>query len=307
MSADHTAIVSSRAEDRRRLRLAILITAGILVAELLGAWWSGSLALLADAGHMFSDVVALAVSLFALWFSCRPAPSGKTYGYYRMEILCALGNGLLLILVALWVFVEGWQRMLRPPEIRTGPMVWVAVVGLLANLVAVGLLRSRARTSLNIRAALAHVLGDTLSSLGVILGGVAMALTGWYRIDPLLSMLIAVVILLGAWRLLREAVDVLLEATPGGLDPVQVAASMADVHGVGEVHDLHIWSITSGMPALSGHVVAAAGAEVRQDDLLNSMKKMLFDRYRIEHTTLQIESPEYEELGHVHEMRPERG
>lgn len=289
-----------RADDRRRLRLAVVITAGILLAELLGGWWSGSLALLADAGHMFSDLGALAISWFALWFSERPAPSSKSFGYYRMEILCALANGLLLVVLALVVFAAGWSRLQSPPEVRTTAMIWVAVLGLSANLVAVAVLRPSARHSLNVRSALAHLIGDTLSSLGVIAGGVTMAFTGWYRVDPVLSMLIAVVILVNAWRLIREAVDVLLEATPGGLDAERVARSMAEVPGVHQVHDLHIWSITSGMPALSGHVVATDEPGLSQDQLLNRVKQMLLERYHIEHTTLQVESPAYEEVGHVH-------
>jgi cobalt-zinc-cadmium efflux system protein len=282
------------------LRLAAIITACILLAELLGGWWSGSLALLADAGHMFSDLVALAISWFALWFSDRPAPSSKSFGYYRMEILSALANGLLLVVLALVVFAEGWKRLRSPPEVHTTAMIWVAVLGLSANLVAVAVLRAGARHSLNVRSALAHLVGDTLSSLGVIAGGVTMAVTGWYLVDPLLSMFIALVILVGAWRLLREAVDVLLEAVPGGLDLANVARSMAEVPGVHQVHDLHIWSITSGMPALSGHVVTTGEPEISQDELLNRVKEMLMERYHIEHTTLQVESSAYREVGHVH-------
>jgi cobalt-zinc-cadmium efflux system protein len=216
-----------------------------------------------------------------------------------MEILCALANGLLLVVLALVLFAVGWTRLQSPPEVRTTAMIWVAVLGLSGNLVAVAVLRTSARHSLNVRSALAHVIGDTLSSLGVIAGGVTMAFTGWYRVDPLLSMLIAVVILVNAWRLIREAVDVLLEATPGGLDAEKVARSIAGVPGVHQVHDLHIWSITSGMPALSGHVVATTD-ESGQDQLLNRVKQMLLERYHIEHTTLQVESPAYEEVGHVH-------
>lgn len=290
----------SRARDRSRLWIAFWITAGILLAELVGSWLSGSLALLADAGHIFSDLGALGISLFAIWFSTRPAPSKKTFGYYRMEILSALVNGLLLFCLALFVFSAAWKRLQEPTRVHTTPMLWVAVLGLLANLVAIGILRKRARRSLNVRSARAHLVGDALSSLGVIVAGVIMAVTGWFRADPLISMGIAVVIVVGAWRLLREAVDVLLEATPGGLDPGAVARSIAQVAGVRQVHDLHIWSITSGMPALSGHVVASGDPGIRQDELLNRVKRMLLDRYQIEHTTLQVESPDYEELGHVH-------
>jgi cobalt-zinc-cadmium efflux system protein len=291
---------AGREGESRRLWAALGITAGILVAQVIGGFISGSLALLADAGHMLSDIGALAVALFALWMAARPAPPGKTFGYHRMEILSALFNSVLLIVLALFVFYAAWDRLRTAPEVHTRPMLIVAGVGFLANLVAVYILAGRASGSLNIRGALAHLLGDAASSLGVILGGVLMAVTGWYRVDALISMGIGVIILAGAWRLLREVVDVLLEATPRGIDPRQVAGAILEVPGVDQVHDLHIWSITSGMPALSGHVVAAPSGGRPQDDLLRRVKQMLRERYQIEHTTLQVESPDYGDPRQVH-------
>lgn len=289
-----------RCEDRRRLWAALGITLGVLLAEMVGGLMSHSLALLADAGHVLADAGALAVALFAQAIACRPATPQKTFGYYRIEILSALFNGVVLIVIAGSVLVAAWSRLGRAPAVHTGPLLWVAAFGLAGNVVAAMLLAPGARRSLNLRGALGHVLGDAISSVGVLAGGVVMARTGWYRLDALLSMGIALIILAGAWRLLREAVDVLLEAVPGGLDPEQVARAITEVPGVDRVHDLHIWSITSGMPALSGHVIASRQVARHPDELLNRVKRMLLERYRIEHTTLQIESPDYEELGHVH-------
>lgn len=289
-----------RAKDRRRLWLALGITATILVAEVIGGLISGSLALLADAAHMLSDIGALSVSLFALWMACRPAPPEKSFGYYRLEILSALFNSVLLIVLALFIFLAAWQRLMEPSEVRTWTLIWVAAGGLLANLVSIYILHGGARRSLNVRGAMAHVMGDAASSVGVVVGGVVMAMTGWYRVDPVISMGIGLIILVGAWRLLREVVHVLLEATPRGLDPGQVARAITEIPGVHSVHDLHIWSITSGMPALSGHVTAEPKPVSEQDELLRRVKSMLLERYEIEHTTLQIESPDFEKPGHVH-------
>ena len=280
--------------------MALGITVVILLAEVAGGILSGSLALLADAGHMFSDIGALGVSLFALWIATRPAPRRNTYGYYRIEILSALFNSVLLIVLALFVFFAAWRRFQEPPPVHATTLVVVASAGLVGNLLAIYLLYPRAGQSLNIRGAMMHLMGDAASSVGVISGGVIMAVTGWYRVDALISAGIAVVILVGAWILLREVVDVLLEATPRGLDPDDVARSILGVAGVDQVHDLHIWSITSGMPALSGHVIASREAGLRQDALLNRVKRVLLERYQIEHTTLQVESPDYQELGQVH-------
>jgi len=290
----------SRVEDRRRLVWALGISGVLLLVELAGGIWAGSLSLLADAGHLLADVAALGVALFACTIASRPATPHKTFGYYRIEILSALFNGVLLIVIAGGVAIAAAGRLGAPPLVHTDRLIWIAAVGLFGNLVAVALLLPRARGSLNLRGALAHLAGDTLSSVMVLAGGAVMARTGWYALDPILSLGIAVVILFGAWRLLREAVDILLEAVPGGLDPEQIASAIAQVPGVGAVHDLHIWSITSGMPALSGHVIAARDVEASPDELLNRVKRLLLDRYHIEHTTLQVESPEYEELGHVH-------
>ncbi len=285
--------------EARKLLLAILITGVILVAEVVGGLVSNSLALLSDAGHMFTDLLALALAYFGIWVACRPASGKASFGYHRVEILCALWNGSLLILVAGAIVYEAVSRILEPPPVRVGLMMTVAGIGLLANGVSVALLAGRGR-NLNLKAARLHVLGDALSSLGVILGGGVLWFTGWLVVDPLLSILIALVIVGGALRLLKESVDVLLEATPSGIRLQEVCDRIQEIPGISQVHDLHIWSITSGMTALSGHVVVEPPLLRQTDDLLNRIKEMLRSRFRIEHTTIQVESEHYDEIGQIH-------
>ncbi len=241
-----------------RLLWAILITATVLVVEIVGGYLSNSLALLSDAGHMFTDLLALGLCYFGIWASRRPASGKASFGYHRVEILCALANGSILVLVACVIVYEAVKRMVHPPTVEVFTMMAVAGVGLVANGISVGLLAGSGR-NLNLRAARWHVLGDTLSSLGVILGGGLIWLTGWLIIDPLLSCTIAVVIVIGAFGLLKESVDVLLEATPRGIRLHDISRAIGKVTGIAAVHDLHVWSITTGMIALSGHVVVNAG------------------------------------------------
>jgi cobalt-zinc-cadmium efflux system protein len=285
--------------DRARLRWCAGLTASILVVEAAGGILAHSLALLSDSGHMMTDLLALLLSLFAMNFAARPATGSKTYGYYRMEILAALFNGILLAILSLYLFYEAIRRLIDPRPVATGLMLAVAVVGLLANLAGIALL-SPARKSLNIRGALLHVLGDAFSSVGVILGGVVMRVTGWYQADPLVSLLIGVVILWGAFHLIREALDILLEAAPSGIELPEIDKAIASLEGVVGIHDLHVWSITSGMPALSGHVVVRDAVLADSDQMLNRIKRMLEDRFGICHTTLQMESERYQEVGEIH-------
>ena len=241
----------------------------------------------------------LLLSLLAVNFAARPATDSKTYGYYRLEILAALFNGTLLAVLSLYLFYEAFRRFLSPRPVATGIMLSVAAVGLLANLAGIALL-SPSRRNLNIRGALLHVMGDAFSSLGVILGAVVMRLTGWYRADPLISLAIAGVILYGALRLVREAVDILLEAAPAGVALPEIARAIESVEGVAKLHDLHVWSITTGMPALSGHVVVKDAFLGDVDAMLNRIKGVLEGRFGICHTTLQLESERYEEVGEIH-------
>jgi len=287
-----------RRKDRSRLLFALVLTGTIAVAEAVGGFITNSLALMSDAGHMLTDISALGLSLLALWFSGKPADLKKTYGYYRMEILSALLNGVLLLGITVVIVVEAWERFRAPAEVRLGPMAVVATIGLLANLGALGFLH---RThSMNVRGAFLHVLGDALSSVGVLLGAGVMHLTGWYVVDPLISVLISVVIVVGALKLVRDAVDVLLEAVPSHVDMAAVKELLVKVQGVRDVHDLHVWTIASGMYALSAHLVVADPMTCNNDEILSAVKHELFDRFGIDHTTIQIESETYAHLGEVH-------
>ncbi|MDC0707193.1 cation diffusion facilitator family transporter [Stigmatella sp. ncwal1] len=291
-------LADERRKDRKRLLFALVLTATIALAEAIGGYLTQSLALMADAGHMVTDVSALALSLLALWFSGKPADLKKTYGYYRMEILSALLNGVLLLALTAFIVFEAWQRFREPTPVQLGPMAVVALVGLVANLTALAFLH---RThSMNVRGAFLHVLGDALSSVGVLVGAGIMAMTGWYAVDPLISLLISVVIVVGAVRLVRDAVDVLLEAVPAHVDLEAVKALLMRVQGVSAVHDLHVWTISSGLYALSAHLVVANPMVCNNDEILSSVKHELFDRFGIDHTTIQIESETYAHLGEVH-------
>jgi cobalt-zinc-cadmium efflux system protein len=287
-----------RRKDARRLFFALGLTGTIAVAEVVGGFLTNSLALMSDAGHMLTDISALALSLLALWFAGKPADQKKTYGYYRMEILSALLNGVLLLAITAFILWEAWQRLRAPAEVKLGPMAVVAAIGLLANLGALGFLHST--HSMNVRGAFLHVLGDALSSVGVLLGAGLMALTGWFIVDPLISLLISVVIVYGAVRLVRDAVDVLLEAVPSHVDVSTVKELLLKVQGVREVHDLHVWTISSGMYALSAHLVVHDPRVSNNDTILSAVKHELNDRFGINHTTIQIESESYAHLGEVH-------
>ncbi|XXF81015.1 cation diffusion facilitator family transporter [Myxococcaceae bacterium GXIMD 01537] len=291
-------LAEERRKDRRRLLFALGLTATIAVAEAVGGWLTNSLALLSDAGHMFTDVSALLLSLLALWFAGKPADKKKTYGYYRMEILSALLNGVLLLGITAFILYEAWERVRAPTEVKLGPMAIVAGVGLLSNLGALAFLHNT--HSMNVRGAFLHVLGDALSSVGVLVGAGVMAFTGWYVVDPIISALISIIIVVGAVRLVRDAVDVLLEAVPAHVDMAAVQELMLRVPGVSAVHDLHVWSISSGIYALSAHLVVLDPMVCNNDEILSAVKHELFDRFGIDHTTIQIESETYAHLGEVH-------
>ena len=235
----------------------------------------------------------------AVRFASLPATSAKTYGYQRLEILTALLNGALLVVISAGILYKAVRRFLAPAPIESSVMIGVALLGLLANLAGVVLL-SRAPQNLNLRCARMHVIGDTFSSVGVLAAGGIIALTGWERLDAIMGGAIALIIAVGSIRLVREAVDVLLEATPAGIDLDEVSRAIVTVPGVIEVHDLHIWSITTGLPALSGHVRLDDAPPGAGDDMLNRIKETVRDRFGIVHTTIQIESRGYEELGDVH-------
>ena len=278
-----------RVDNFRALTLALSITALMMAVEFVGGLLSGSLALVSDAGHMLADTGALALALFALWFSRKPATTEKTYGFYRAEILSALLNGAVLILIAAYIFYEAVHRFIRPSEVRGGLMLGIAAVGLAANLAGAYILSKGSRENLNVRAALWHVLSDAFSSVGVIIGGLIILFTGAYIVDPIIGFIIGIVILRGAWRLVRESVDILLEATPRDIKHAEVERAMGKVKGVKEVHDLHIWTITSGMRALSSHVLIDDTLVSKCGEVSRELKKILKEKFRIDHATLEFE------------------
>ena len=278
----------TRARDSRRMAAALVLTIVIAVVEAVGGWLTGSLALLSDAGHMWTDVSALGLALLASWWAGRPANRKRTYGYVRLEILSALLNGVMLLAITVFIVVEAIERMQRPTHVDLGPMALIATIGLVANLLAMGFLRSG--HSLNTRSAFLHVLGDALSSVGVLAAAGVMALTGWKWVDPLISIGISAVVVVGGWRVLREAVDVLLETVPPHVDVDGVAKALEAIPRVTAVHDLHIWTVGSGMVALSAHLVVDEPTACENDTILVAAKRALVERFGIDHSTLQIES-----------------
>ena len=271
--------------------MALILICLIAVVEAIGGWLTGSLALLSDAGHMWTDVSALGLALLAAWFAARPANRKRTYGYARMEILSALVNGVVLVAITVFIVVEALARFKSPVAVQLGPMALVASIGFGANLLALGFLH--AGHSLNARAAFLHVLGDALSSLGVLVGALVMRLTGWFWVDPLISIAISAVVVVGSWRVLREAVDVLLETVPPHVDMDGVEALLCEIPRVNGVHDLHVWTVGAGMVALSAHLIVDDPAVCDSDGILAAAKRSLVERFGIDHSTLQIESEGY--------------
>ena len=283
-----------RASDsRRRLSLVLVLTAIYMVAETLGGWWTGSLALLADAGHMLTDVAALTLALMAVWFGRRPATSSKTFGYYRLEIIAALVNGVALIVISLLIFYESYQRWSSPPLVRSNVMMVVATGGLAVNLICAWILHGRHEVDLNIRGVWLHVMGDALGSVAAIIAGALMSLYGWYTADPLFSMLIGLLIVWSSWTLIRESTNVLLEGTPAHINLAAVEDAILETRGVNDVHDLHVWTITSGREALSAHVIHSP--TILQPELLRELRAKLHDRFGVDHLTIQMETPDFED------------
>lgn len=280
----------AHATTGRRLRIAVFLTALILAVEVAGGLVAHSLALLADAGHVLTDIIALALAAFATGQAERPADARKTYGYHRTGILAALANASVLILIVLVIGFEAARRFQHAEPVTSWPMFAAAAAGIAANLyIALGL-RDESHDNLNVRAAFLHVVGDIGASAAVIAGGALIALTGWYAADPVISLAIAVLIARGAWDVLRDATDILMEASPRGLDVVRLAGDVASVPAVTDVHDLHVWSIAGGMTALSAHVQVADDCALSAcDDLLERINRILLERYRIAHTTIQFE------------------
>jgi cobalt-zinc-cadmium efflux system protein len=277
----------TRGESRRALTLVLALTATFTAAEVVGGLLTGSLALLADAGHMLSDNLSLGIALLAAWLAGRPATPEKSFGYKRAEILAALANGVTLVAISIWIFVEAYSRLREPPEILGGWMLAIAAIGLLVNAAGALILSRAASESLNVQGALRHVVADVLGSVGVMVAALVVILTGWRYADPLVSVAIGALILASSWSLLRESTNILLEATPRGIDAEEVGRRMAGAEGVVEVHDLHIWTITSGFPALSAHVLVGQGEDCHARR--RYLEDLLAREYGISHTTLQVD------------------
>ena len=293
-----------------RFILSMLLTAAILIAEVIGGYWTGSLALLSDAAHVFMDVFALALSYLALRLSALPANDRHTYGYHRLEVVAALINGVTLGAIAIEIFTESWHRWFNPQTIKSMEMLIIAVIGLVINLIvafvlgghhhehAEGEKEHEEAEDLNIRSAYLHVLGDAVSSVGVILAAGIIWWTGWQWVDPLMSILIGVLILVSSWRLLNSSLHILVEGVPEHLSVEKIGQSMAGVSGVLDVHDLHVWSICSGHIALSVHVVTADQPLAQEESLMAEIKSRLA-KFGIEHTTIQLECEACEQGTHL--------
>ncbi len=279
---------SAAASHRGRLVGVLLIGLLVLAIEVVGAILANSLALLADAGHVLTDIAGVGMALLAIWFAGRPASSGRTYGYLRLEILAAVANAFLLFGVAAFVLVEAWRRLSQPPDVASGVMLAFAVAGAVANVISLLLLRDAQKESLNMRGAYLEVLGDLAGSVAVIAAGIVIATTGWTGADVVASVAIGLMILPRTVALLREATNVLLEATPKGVDMDHVRRHILEAPGVADCHDLHAWTITSGMNVVSAHVVLQQGADPTV--ALDALSECLSDDFDIEHSTFQVET-----------------
>ena len=271
----------------RALVIALGLTATYTVVEVIGGFLTDSLALLADAVHMLSDNVALALALFALWLARRPSTPERTYGYKRAEVLAALANGVALVALAIWIFYEAIQRLSDPPDVLGGWMLVIAFAGIGVNVASGVVLHGARGSNLNVEAAFRHVLADLAGSVGVAVAAITIVLTGWLEADPLISILIGVLVLASSWSILRDSTSILLEAAPRGLDTRSVGEALAAHPGVVEVHDLHVWTITSGFPALSAHVLVGRGEDCH--GTRRELERELATRFGIEHTTLQVD------------------
>jgi cobalt-zinc-cadmium efflux system protein len=291
---------SAAGASRNRLLIVFALVVGFLVVEVAGSLITGSLALLADAGHMLTDAFGVGLALLAISFAGRPATAEKSFGYYRLEILAAAANAVLLFGVAAVILVEAIQRIGEPSAVLSGPMLVIAAIGLVVNLVAMRLLASGAKASLNVRGAYTEVVADLIGSVAVLVAGVTIAVTGWTPIDSIASLFIVALLVPRAWSLLREAVDVLLESTPPGVDLGEIRAHLLRGEGIVDAHDLHAWTLTSGMHVVSAHVVIEPTADPTA--VLDEVCRCLADDFDMEHSTIQLETVDrrrLEETGHA--------
>ena len=289
--------------NERALQLALTLTAAFLVAEVIGGILTNSLALISDAAHMFTDTAALAIALAAIRIARRAADAKRTFGYYRFEILAAALNALLLFAVAIYILWQAWLRLKNPPEIQTAGMLAIAVVGLCVNFAAMRLLSGGRESSLNVKGAYLEVWSDMLGSAGVIAGALLIRWTSWAWIDSAVAIAIGLWVLPRTWTLLRQALNVLLEGVPEGLALAEVEAAIGAVRGVTEVHDLHVWSISSGKVSLTAHVVCET-PEAGTFALTEAIRTMLVERFDIHHSTIQLECSACEQAGEAHAFGP---
>jgi cobalt-zinc-cadmium efflux system protein len=280
-------VQSAAGKNKKNLSIVFGLTSFYLVVEVIGGLWTGSLALLADAGHMLTDVAGVGLALLAIRFAEKPATPERTYGYYRFEILAALTNAVVLIGISVYILYEAYLRFWNPPEIQSAAMLGVASVGLVVNIIGMLILRAGSKESLNMKGAYFEVLSDMLTSIGVIIAGVIMLTTGWYYADPLISAGIGLFILPRTWVLLKDAVGVLLEGTPSDVNIETLRAELAALEGVSDIHDLHVWSLTSGVNSMSVHAVLSPDAE--HDDVLARVHKHCTKQFKIAHVTAQTE------------------
>jgi cobalt-zinc-cadmium efflux system protein len=282
--------VPDRSKNKRRLAIVFVLTTAYMLAEAIGGLVTGSLALLADAGHMLTDAGALGLALFAIQYAERPATLQKSFGYYRADVLAALVNAAVLLLISFYILYEAWQRFANPPEVMSWPMLIIAGIGLVVNFVSMRLLSGSAGQSLNLKAAYLEVLSDTLGSVAVIAASIIMLTTGWYLADPIFGAAIGLFIVPRTWKMLKDTAHVLMEGAPANVNLEAVKEEMLKIQGVVTVHDLHVWTLTSGLDSMSAHVCVedpAQGVKV-----LAALRQLLDERFRISHTTIQVEDKE---------------
>ncbi|MET1014629.1 MAG: cation diffusion facilitator family transporter [Paenisporosarcina sp.] len=286
---DHSHFGDKREGNKKGLILALIITTGIMILEFFGGLLTNSLALLSDSGHMLSDASSLALSLAAIWFASRPPSPNKTYGYYRFEILAALFNGITLFLISGFIIYEAIQRFNEPPSVSSGTMILIASIGLIANILsAVSLIKKAdVKSNINMRSAYLHIVGDALGSVGAIIAGIVMLVFDWYIADPIISVLVALLILKSAWGVLTQSIHILMEGTPPSLNKTEMLELLKGIDDVLDVHDLHIWTITSGMDSLSCHMTISNSGD--EQIILQKAIHLIQEKFAIEHTTIQIE------------------
>ncbi|MBM6619618.1 cation diffusion facilitator family transporter [Bacillus suaedaesalsae] len=285
----HHHFEETRDGNKKGLLIALLITTGIMLLEFIGGLFTNSLALLSDSGHMLSDASSLLLSLVAIWFAARPASSKKTYGFYRFEILAALFNGVTLFIIAGFIVWEAFERISAPPTVASGTMIMIATIGLLANLLSAWALlrKGDVKNNVNLKSAYLHILGDALGSVGAIIAGIVMLVADWYLADPIISVVVALLILKSAWGVISHSIHILMEGTPQSIDINVVKTTLQQIEGIKDVHDLHICTITSGLDTLTCHILIDDSKD--SQEILQQAIDLIRENFHIEHSTIQIE------------------